>query len=123
LPIVASFTLLLLAAAPASPSSAAAFEHFFTGGTEGSGTVKMVMSRPHALRDRARGRMDRGALIIEQVVEEAGKPARRRTWRLVRGGGDKVTGSISDASSPVSGEVSGATLHLSYRMPEGSVEQ
>jgi hypothetical protein len=67
--------------------------------------------------------MERGALVIEQVVEEAGKPARRRTWRLVRAGGDKVTGSISDAASPVTGEVRGATLHLAYRMPEGSVEQ
>ena len=127
MPVLALFAFSFLAPAPAPapapPAPVAAFEHFFTGATEGSGAVRMVMSRPHGLRDRARGRMERGALIIEQVIEEAGKPARRRTWRLVRAGGQKVTGSISDASSPVAGEVGGATLHLSYRMPEGSVEQ
>ena len=122
--IAAGFLLAVgNAPAPAAAPPAAAFEHFFTGATEGSGTVKMVMSRPHAMRDRARGRMAGGALILEQVVEEAGKPARRRTWRLTRGGGNRVTGTISDASSAVAGEVRGATLHLSYRMPEGSVEQ
>ena len=119
---------LLAAAAPAvaqPPSAAAApFERFFTGSLEGSGTVQIVLSGKHGMRDRSRGRMEKGALIIDQVVEEAGKPARQRRWRLVRAGGNKVSGTISDARGAVTGEVSGATLRLAYRMSDGpTVEQ
>jgi hypothetical protein len=116
--------LLLPVAAHAQAPAGAALERFFTGSTEGSGTVQVIASGKHAVRDRSRGRMEGTALIIDQVVEEEGKPARRRLWRLVRGGGNKVTGTISDARGPVAGEVAGATLHLKYRMAEGpSVEQ
>lgn len=122
------FILLLLAvAAPAAaqaPSPVAPFERFFTGTLEGSGTVQIVLSGKHGMRDRSRGRMEKGALIIDQVVEEEGKPARQRRWRLVRAGGNKVSGTISDAKGPVTGEVNGATLRLAYRMAEGpTVEQ
>jgi hypothetical protein len=111
---------VLLAAAPAAP------EHFFVGRTEGAGTVQMIMSGSHKVRDRSRGRLDEtGALILEQIVEEEGKPARRRSWRLARAGGDRVIGTISDARGPVSGEVRGNVIHLKYRAVEGNaaVEQ
>lgn len=64
-------------------------------------------------------------LIIDQVVEEEGKPVRNRTWRLTRSGSNGITGSISDARGPVTGEVNGNVLHLRYRLVEGrvSVEQ
>ena len=122
LPIV----LLSGAAAPvpAPPPAAIAFERFFTGTTEGTGTVKVMFSGKHGMRDRSRGRMDRGALIIDQVVEEEGKPARKRSWRLVRAGGNRVSGTISDAKGAVAGEVKGSTLRLKYTMAEGpGVEQ
>lgn len=115
---------MLLAAAPA-PQPGSALERFFVGTTEGSGTVQMALSKPHAVRDRSRGRMDGpGALVIDQTVFEAGKPARKRVWRLVRAGGAAVSGTISDAKGPVKGTLSGNTLHLKYRLAEGpSVEQ
>ena len=121
MPLSPLLTLLLLAAA-----SATAPEHFFVGRTEGAGTVHMIMAGSHKVRDRARGRLDRtGALILEQVVEEEGKPARRRSWRLVRAPGNRISGTISDARGPVAGEIKGNILHLRYRMVEGgaSVEQ
>jgi hypothetical protein len=111
--------LLLLQAPPGS-----ALERFFVGRTEGSGTVHIIMSGRHAVRDRATGRMQGNTLVLDQVVEEEGKPARRRVWRLTRAGGNAVTGTISDARGPVTGTVSGNTLHLRYRMNDGpSVEQ
>lgn len=111
--------LLLLQAAPGS-----ALERFFVGRTEGSGTVHVIMSGRHAVRDRATGRMQGNTLVLDQVVEEEGKPARRRVWRLTRAGGNAVTGTISDARGPVTGTVSGNTLNLRYRMNDGpSVEQ
>jgi hypothetical protein len=123
----ASAAVLLAAAAPAAAQAPvpSALEQFFIGATEGAGTVKMALSRPHAVRDRARGRMEGdNVLILDQVVEEQGKPARRRTWRLVRSGPTRVTGTISDAKGPVAGTLAGDTLRLRYRMAEGpSVEQ
>ncbi|HEX6409117.1 MAG TPA: DUF3833 family protein [Sphingomicrobium sp.] len=101
-------------------------EHFFVGRTEGAGTVHMIMSGSHKVRDHSRGRLDKsGALILEQVVYEEGKPTRRRSWRLARAGGDRITGTISDAVGPVTGEISGNVFHLKYRAREGNaaVEQ
>lgn len=112
--------LLLQATAPSM-----APERFFVGRTEGVGTVRIMLSGSHGVRVRSRGRMDRsGALMIDQVVEEEGKPARRRIWRLERTGSNRFTGTISDARGPITGEVTGDVLHLRYRSTDGpSVEQ
>jgi hypothetical protein len=83
----------------------------------------MIMAGSHKVRDHSRGRLDKsGALILEQIVEEEGKPARRRSWRLVRGGGNRITGTISDAVGPVTGEMNGNVLHLRYRAREASAQ-
>lgn len=121
MPLSALLALLFLA--PAQPGSA--LEQFFIGTTHGSGTVQMIMSGKHTMRDRSHGRMDaKGALLLDQVVEEEGKPARRRSWRLVRSGGNLITGTISDARGQVKGEMTGNSLHLRYRMADGpTVEQ
>ena len=105
--------LLLLQAAPLAP------EHFFTGRTEGSGTVHVIMSGRHSVRDRSVGRVEHGALLLEQVVEEEGKPPRRRSWRLTRSGARGISGTISDARGPVTGEIAGNVLSLAYRSTEG----
>lgn len=108
-----------------APPAASAPEQFFLGRTEGQGNVHVILSGRHGVRHRSHGRRERGgALVLDQVVEEEGKPARRRSWRLARGGGNRVTGTISDASGPVTGEIEGNVLHLRYRLAEGpSVEQ
>ena len=118
--LLALLGFLLLAQAPAM-----APEQFFVGRTEGTGTVRMILSGRHGVRDHSRGRIDRGgALVLDTIVEEEGKPARRRSWRLVRSGPNRITGTISDARGPVTGEVAGNVLTLRYRLVEGpSVEQ
>jgi hypothetical protein len=112
--------LLLLQAPPAG-----APEQFFVGRTEGQAVVRVMLRGRHAVRDRSRGHMDReGALVLDQIIEEEGKPARRSQWRLVRTGPNRFTGTISDARGPVTGQVWGNVLHLRYRTAEGvSVEQ
>lgn len=112
---------LLLLQAPA----AFAPEQFFVGRSEGQGVVHVMLAGRHGVRDHSRGHMDHaGALVLDQLVEEEGKPPRRRVWRLVRAGANRFAGTISDALGPVSGEVEGSTLHLRYRLAEGpSVEQ
>ena len=94
-------------------------EQFFIGRTEGTGTVHVMLSGRHGVRDRSRGRMERGTLVLDQVVEEEGKPARNRQWRLSRSGANGITGTISDARGPVTGEVQGNRLHVTYRTREG----
>ena len=87
--------------------------------------MSVIASGRHAVRDRSQGRRDAsGALLLDQVVEEEGKPARRRAWRLVHAGGNRITGTINDVRGGVTGELTGNTLHLRYRMQDGpSVEQ
>ncbi|HEX8482019.1 MAG TPA: DUF3833 family protein [Allosphingosinicella sp.] len=112
--------LLLLAAAP---QPAAAPEHFFVGRSEGAGTVQMTIGGSHKVRDVSQGRLDRsGALILEQMVYEEGKPARRRSWRLARSGPNRITGTISDAIGPVTGDIRGNVLHLKYQAREASAQ-
>jgi len=120
------FTLLVLLLPAAEPAAAyQAPEQFFVGRTEGVGVVNIMLSGRHGVRDRSRGRIGQGgALLLEQIVEEEGKPARRTSWRLVRSGGNRITGTISDARGPVSGDVTGNVIRLRYRSAEGpSVEQ
>lgn len=114
-----------MAASGSDLGSSSALERFFIGTTEGSGTVSMIASSRHAVRDRTLGRRDAsGALLLDQTVEEEGKPARRRTWRLVNAGDNRITGTISDVRGAVAGEITGNTLHLRYKMQEGpSVKQ
>jgi len=121
---LALLALLLLAAGQSGPPLSAP-ERFFIGTTEGQGSVHIILAGRHAVRHRGRGRLAAdGALLLEQVVHEEGKPVRRRTWRLVRAGANRFTGTISDARGPVAGRVTGNVLHLSYRSVEGpSVEQ
>jgi hypothetical protein len=115
--------LLLLAAAPAAAPAATAPERFFVGRTEGAGTVHMTLTGSHKVRDVSRGHVDKaGALILEQMVYEEGKPARKRSWRLVRAGGNRISGTISDAVGPVTGEISGNVLHLRYQAREASAQ-
>lgn len=122
---VAAFLAFLLLLVQAPPPPGSALEAFFVGTTEGSGTVRVVLAGRHGVRDRTVGRRDAaGALILDQIVYEEGRPERRRRWRLERAGGNRVAGTISDARGPVSGTLAGDTLYLSYRLAEGpSVEQ
>jgi hypothetical protein len=119
LPRCAAFFVLLLAAAPPT-----APEQFFVGRTEGVGVASVIMSGRHGVRVRSHGRMEgAGTLVLDQVVQEEGKPARRRTWRLVRSG-NRLSGTLSDARGPVTGDVAGNVFHIRYRSAEGpSVEQ
>jgi hypothetical protein len=111
--------LLLVQVSGVSP------EQFFVGRTEGTGTVHVMLSGRHAVRVHSRGRMDpRGALVLDQRVEEEGKPARTTRWRLTRSGRGRIAGTIAGARGPVTGEIVGNVLRLRYRSAEGpQVEQ
>lgn len=115
--------MLLLVAAQGAPPKGP--EYFFVGRTEGAGSVQIMFSGAHRFSDRSTGRIDAsGALLLDQIVQEEGKPQRKRSWRLTRTAPNRVTGTISDVRGPVVGEIQGNVLHLRFRAAEGpAVEQ
>jgi hypothetical protein len=116
--ISALLGLLLLAQSPGG-----GMERFFVGRTEGSSSVHVALSGSHNVLDRGRGWMEGQVLVLQQAVQEEGKPIRNRTWRLTRAG-NAIRGTISDARGPVAGEINGNIVHLRYSSADGpSVEQ
>ena len=90
---------------------------FFTGYTEGTGDMTIVMHPPAAMAVHGHGTIDPdGTLVLTQRVERYGKPARRREWRIRAVAPGHYTGTLSDAVGPVTGESIGDRVHLGYRM-------
>lgn len=119
-----SFTpLLALAAAQQAPADA--LERFFAGRTEGTGSVRIILSGSSAIRSQGRGRiLPDGGLQLEHVVHQEGAATRRRTWQMRRVGPGRYTGTISDARGPVTATATGNRVHVTYRTGEGhNVEQ
>jgi hypothetical protein len=98
-------------------------EQFFVGRTQGQSMVHVIMSGRHGVNDSGRGWMEGSTLVLQQHVQEQGKPPRNRTWRLTRTG-NRISGTISDARGPVVGQINGNVVQLRYTSAEGpSVEQ
>jgi hypothetical protein len=111
------FALFALLQAPAQLSP---LERFFAGRTEGTGTVRIIMSGTSTVRTQGRGRiLPDGSLALDHVVHQQGEPVRRRSWHMRRTGPGRYTGTISDARGPVAGELQGNRLHITYRTREG----
>ncbi len=125
--------LLLLSACVATPShrhEAAPDPQFspiafFEGDTVGDGRLKIDLLPTRAVHVVGHGeRAADGALTLVQHVREGDKPERTRTWHIRPIGGDRYTGTLSDARGPVSLETHGNTLHIAYRSTGGlGIEQ
>ncbi len=116
--------LTLAACAPAVPAAAPApvFDPlaFFAGRTEGIARLKIVLRAARAVRVQGSGRVEPdGALVLDQIVAQEGKPATRRRWRIRRTGPATYAGTLSDAVGPIAGEVTGNRLHLGFTMKGG----
>ena len=111
-----------LSTAPVPAAAAPPFPvvPFFEGRTEGQGTLKIALSGAKPIRVQSRGRTEPdGTLVLVQNVEEAGKPARTRTWRIRETAPGQYTGTLSDATGPVQARATGNLLRISYRMKGG----
>jgi hypothetical protein len=103
------------AAAPAFPVA-----QFFAGRTQGEGRLAVMMSGPRQVRVSSVGRLaPDGAIILDQSVEEQGKPARTRSWNLREVAPGRFAGTLSDAAGPVAGKADGNRLHLAFPMRGG----
>lgn len=128
LAIAAALTLLWLpecvAVSPDHELAAAAPsfspEGFFAGKTAGSGTLRVVFSRSREVRVAGNGNVDNdGTFVLTQTVMEGDKPARTRVWHLHRVGGNRFTGTLTDAVGPVTGDAHGNLFHLRFRAKGG----
>lgn len=93
---------------------------FFAGRTHGEGKLHIMLHRaePVAVQGVGRLRHD-GALVLDQRVRRGNRPETTRQWVLRRAAPGRYTGTLSDATGPVTGVVDGNRLTLRFRMKGG----
>lgn len=93
---------------------------FFDGASEGQATLRVMFHRAAHVVVHSQGRLSGdGGLTLDQRIEQDGKPARQRTWRLRETAPGRYAGTLSDAAGPVTGETDGNRLHLTFTMKGG----
>lgn len=105
-----------------APGAAPRFvaEHFFAGRLDGVGTLKIVLRAPATTHVTSVGRVAAdGTLLLDQHIEQQGKPNRDRQWRIRPLGNGRYGGTLTDAVGPVVGAADGNRLHLSFTMKGG----
>ena len=118
----------LLPTAASAATSAAEAGHplqFFEGRTEGTGTVKILMKKPYRTGSVGHGRIGPdGALSLVQRVAEDGKPPRERRWHIRKIAEGRFSGTMSEASGPITIDAIGGRYRFRFRMKGNlSVEQ
>ncbi|WP_375394326.1 DUF3833 family protein [uncultured Sphingomonas sp.] len=121
-------TLLTLSACAATPS----YRHevargpffspiaFFGGDTVGEGSLKIDLMHARPVHVVGHGQIEAdGTLTLVQHVREGAKPERVRTWHIRPIGGDRYTGTLSDATGPVSMEARGDIVRIHYSAKGG----
>ena len=117
-----------LEAAPIAVAQQPRFDAFafFTGRTEGKGRLSKVFtgSATTATLVEGEGKVTGGKLHLVQQVYEGEKPMRTREWAIREDRPGHYTGTLSDATSAVTGETDGNRLHLAFTIKGGlPVEQ
>ena len=120
-----AFAVLLVAGClPAHPTVAPAAgapplrpDVFFQGATHGDGTLHVLARGPEAVAVDSRGEpLADGRFRLVQQVQQGDAAPRERTWVLIPDGPDAWTGTLTDASGPVTVEAEGSTLRIRYRL-------
>jgi len=97
---------------------------FFSGQTRGRGRLQKIFSGAETVEVFGSGTVVEGVLVLDQIVEEGDKPARRRTWRIREDAPGHYSGTLSDAEGLITGVAEGNRLHLAFTMAGGfPVEQ
>jgi hypothetical protein len=98
---------------------------FFEGITESVGTMNVLMHKPIVTKSVSRGNLGPdGSLSLLQRVEEQGKPAHFRRWLIRQLAPGHFSGSMSEASGPVTIDQEGGRFHFRFKMKGGlSVDQ
>lgn len=105
---------------PVSPAPLFDALAFFDGRAEGVASLKVIFAAAHTIRVHSHGvRQTDGSLVLDQIVEEAGKKPRTRQWHIRETSPNHYAGTLSDAASAITGETSGNRLHLHFTMKGG----
>jgi hypothetical protein len=98
---------------------------FFQGTTVSEGTLRVALKDPVRTRSVSRGSLEpNGTLVLVQRVEDEGEPPRERRWRIRQTGPRTYSGTMSEASGPVTVEQVGARYRFRFKMKGNlSVEQ
>ena len=111
---------VIAAAAPAQAPRAFDPVAFFTGATQGRGTLKEMLGNEKATRTVSVGKVDKGGwLVLDQKVAVEGDPVRQRQWRLKLVAPGKYRGTLSDAKGPVEAEVTANSARIRFVMKGG----
>lgn len=103
-----------------APAPRFAATEFFTGRTEGRATLRVIMRAPKPVAVHGTGVVESdGTLVLDQIVEEAGKPPKKRQWRIRETSPDHYAGTLSDATGGVTGVARGDHLVLRFTMKGG----
>ncbi len=101
---------------------------FFAGATRSSGVLEDRGGAP-TQRFHVHGTgasLPDGSFRLDQTIAFDGKPPETRTWLLRQTDAHHYTGTLTDASGPITGEAYGNLFHLRYPMRHpfaGEMEQ
>ncbi|MDQ3077638.1 MAG: DUF3833 domain-containing protein [Pseudomonadota bacterium] len=109
------------AAAPA-PAAAEPFDPlaFFTGPSNGVGTLKVALSSPVPIRVTSVGKPDgKGGIVLDQIIREGDNPPRERRWTMRKTSPTTMTGTITDTPGTVNGRMVDNRLLFDFTMKNG----
>jgi hypothetical protein len=104
--LIASLPIALLGASASAGSTESQTDpmRFFEGRTEGVSTVKVMTRKAYRSRTTGKGEIKDGVLHLVQRVNEEGKPAFDRHWRMRQVAPGRFSGTMSEARGPVTAE-------------------
>jgi hypothetical protein len=114
---LAAIPLALALASTTGPAFAFDPIGFFTGPSHGTGRIEEIFKPTRSVSVDSIGRAERdGTLVLKQRVKIDGEPPRDRVWRLRQIGPGRYAGTLTDAIGPVTAEMAGKSILISYRM-------
>ena len=113
---IITFAFLAAGCATAAPQGQA-FDpvEFFSGRTQGVGTLKPVLQKSKTIRVDSVGTTQKdGTLLLTQIIREPDKAPRTRTWRMRKEPSGRYSGTLSDARGPVRVEIEPTGIRIRY---------
>lgn len=108
---------------PAAPGAEFQPLTYFQGHTHGEGRLRKLFSSPVTVSVDSVGKIRNGGLVLDQTIEESGKPPSTRRWIIVPTGPGRYSGTLTDAVGNVDGTVQGPRLYIRYTMKHGLTVQ
>lgn len=97
---------------------------FFEGHTHGEGELKKLFAKPVHVSVDSVGHVVDGELILDQTISEANKAPTVRRWTIKPISSGRYSGTLTEATGDVRGQVSGPRAYIAYSMKHGlKVEQ